>query len=185
MLNNFKNVDGEEEALFRGQMVAEVLGYEEPHKAVERHCLYKNKLSYLDIGKSLGSCFSSLTSNDGVSKPIFNQLLDSGWEHNKLSYLDIAKKSENVYSPYPNKDGTSKPIFNQLLDSGWKHNKLSYLDIGKSLGSCFSYLTSKDGASKPYITFYYINLVTYNLTSGRDSLLYKTQFCGVPPNWVL
>lgn len=28
-------------------------------------------------------------------------------------------------------------------------------------------LPSNDGAFNPYITFYYINLVTYNLTSGR------------------
>lgn len=108
MLNNFKNVDGEEEALFRGQMVAEVLEYIRPNDAIDQHCIKKESLSYLDIAKKSENVYSPYPSNDGVSKPIFNQLLDSGWKHNKLSYLDIGKSLGSYFSSLPSDHGAYK-----------------------------------------------------------------------------
>ncbi|MGO2310091.1 hypothetical protein [Vibrio casei] len=102
-----KNDDGKEEALFRGQMVAEVLGYEKPDKELQRICLDVRKMSYLDFAKSTNMVHLSKNNNLQPEKSLFQQLLDSGWKHNKLetkrlSYLDIAKSASVHYTDLNN-----------------------------------------------------------------------------------
>ncbi|WP_162621081.1 hypothetical protein [Vibrio casei] len=125
-----KNDDGKEEALFRGQMVAEVLGYEDLVKSVQNNCLDIRKMSYLDVAKSRSVNKSDLNKNNSLQpeKSLFQQLLDSGWKQTplvtkRLSYLDIAKTSSVHYTDLNKNNNLNvyreNSIAKQLQECGW------------------------------------------------------------------
>ena len=79
-----KDENGGDLPLFRGSNVAEVLGYEKPQNVLKNFCEYSKTMSYLDVAKSMDCLTIGQSSNHEASKPIFQQLLESGWEHNQL-----------------------------------------------------------------------------------------------------
>lgn len=74
-----------------------MLEYIRPNDAIDQHCIKKESLSYLDIAKKSENVYSPYPNKDGTSKPIFNQLLDSGWEHNKLVTKRLWIPESDVY----------------------------------------------------------------------------------------
>lgn len=89
-----KDENGKDLPLFRGQQVAELLEFKNPSNAVANHCDKISKLSYLDIAKQSVSALplkSGAFKNNNLQeeKPLFTQLVESGWKHNEL----VAKRS--------------------------------------------------------------------------------------------
>lgn len=94
-----KNDNGEEEALFRGQMVAEVLGYEDPDQSLKVNCLETKRLSYLDIAKTSSVHYTDLNKNNNLQpeKSLFQKLLDSGWKQTPLVTKRLWIPESDVY----------------------------------------------------------------------------------------
>lgn len=79
-----KDENGKDLPLFRGLQVADILGYKNSKTSLAEHCKSYKKLSYLDLGKIMEGQSIRHSNENKASKPIFQQLLESGWEHNQL-----------------------------------------------------------------------------------------------------